>query len=108
MDHGEASSQAIHAAQLSLLRCLEANPARLQEFLRSDSAGTVVVLTVPDQGHLERLSVLASRHDLPWAIFVETDYTKSPFDGNPTPTAIAIGPALKSRIKPLARSYPCL
>lgn len=108
MDHGEATAQAIHAAQVSLLRSIDTNPAILRDFLRCGSAGTVVVLVVPDQGHLERLSVLASRRDLPWAIFVETDYLKPPFGGNPTSTAIAIGPALKSRIKPLVRAYPCL
>lgn len=109
MDAGKLAAQSCHAARLSLLRYLQHHPARLTEFLDLNSAGTLVVLDAPTLDDLDRLAVLASRHDLPWALFVDSGHVLPPyFDGSPTPTALAIGPAVKQRIKPLVRNYPCL
>ena len=109
MDVGKLAAQACHAARLSLLRFLHHHPDRAVEFLDKNSTGSMVVLDVPTLTDLDRLVVLASRHDLPWALFVDSGHIMPPhFDGTPTPTALAIGPAEKARIKPLVRSYRCL
>ena len=109
MPPGKGAAQACHAARLSLLRYLQSAPDRLAEFLDKNSAGSVVVLDAPNLDDLERLAVLASRHDLPWALFIDSGHVTAPhFDGNPIPTALAIGPALKQRLKPLVRNYDCL
>ena len=72
-----------------------------------NSAGSVVVLDVPTRDDLDRLAVLASRRDLPWALFVDSGHVLLPhFDGSLVPTALAIGPAEKAQIKPLVRHYP--
>lgn len=109
MDTGKAIAQACHAARLSLLRYLHHNPSQLTEFLDRNSIGSMVALDAPNLEHLERLSLLASRHDLPWALFVDSGHVLPPsFDGSPIPTALAIGPATKRQIAPLVRNYPCL
>jgi peptidyl-tRNA hydrolase len=109
MDLGKAAAQACHAARLSLLRFLQHHPDRAAEFLAKNSAGTVVVLDAPCLRDLDYVAVLASRHDLPWALFVDSGHVLPPhFDRSPIPTALAIGPADKRRIKPLVRRYSCL
>ena len=101
MSAGKAAAQACHAARLSLLRFLEQQPDRAAEFLQANSVGSVVVLDAPTFADLDRAAVLASRHDLPWALFLDSDHGSSPI-----PTALAIGPADRRRIKPLVRHYP--
>ena len=109
MDVGKASAQACHAARLSLLRYLQHHPDRLAEFLERNSTGSVVVLDAPTLDDLEHLAVVASRHDLPWALFVDSGHILPPhFDGSAIPTALAIGPAVKQRIKPIVRNFACL
>lgn len=107
MDAGKAAAQACHAARLSLLHYLQQHPDQASEFLMKNSAGSVVVLDVPTRDDLDRLAVLASRRDLPWALFVDSGHVLLPhFDGSLVPTALAIGPAEKAQIKPLVRHYP--
>ena len=109
MDVGKAAAQACHAARLSLLRFLQNQPDRAAEFLTANSAGSMVVLDAPTLADLDHVAVLASRHELPWALFVDSGHILPPhFDGSPIPTALAIGPADKRRIKPLVRRYACL
>src|SRR5689334_10698332 len=109
MDVGKAAAQACHAARLSLLRFLQHHPDRANEFLSMNSCGSMVVLDAPTLADLDRAAVIASRHDLPWAMFVDSGHLLPPhFDGSPIPTALAIGPAEKHRIKPLVRRYACL
>jgi len=102
-------AQVAHAARLSLLRYLQHNPDRLNEFLAKNSVGTLVVLEAANLHDLNNLSVRATRHDLPWGLFVDSGHVLPPyFDGSPVPTALAIGPAVKSEIKPLVRLYRCV
>jgi len=69
----------------------------------------MVVLDAPTLADLDHMAVLASYHDLPWALFTDSGHVLPPhFDGTPTTTALAIGPAEKRRIKPLVRHYRCL
>lgn len=109
MDAGKAAAQAVHAARLSLLRHLQHHPDQAVEFLDRNSIGSVVVLDAPTLTDLERLATLAALHELPWAMFVDSEHVLPPhFDGSPITTALAIGPAQQSRIKPLVRKYRCL
>jgi len=109
MDAGKLAAQCCHAARLSLLAYLQHNPDRLTEFLQANSVGTMVVLDAPSLGDLEKLSVLASRRRLPWALFVDSGHICPPyFDGSPIPTSLAIGPADRQQIKPLVRAYRCV
>jgi peptidyl-tRNA hydrolase len=109
MDVGKAAAQAVHAARLSLLHFLQNQPDRASEFIRLNCAGTVVVLDAPTLADLDHLAVVAARHDLPWALFVDSGHVLLPhFDGSRIPTALAIGPAEKRRIKPLVRRFSSL
>lgn len=109
MPPGKLAAQACHAARLALLRFIQHNPTRLTEFLDRNSAGSIVVLDAPSLDDLEIASVKASRRDLPWALFVDSEHVMPPhFDGSPTPTALAIGPAAKQQIAPLVRNFRCL
>ena len=106
MSPGKGAAQACHAARLSLLHYLHHHPDQASEFLAKNSAGSVVVLDAPTLDDLDRLAVLASRRDLPWALFTDSGHVLLPhFDGSPTTTALAIGPAEKAQIKPLVRHY---
>jgi peptidyl-tRNA hydrolase len=109
MSPGKMATQCCHAARLSLLSYLQHHPTRTLEFLSANSVGSMVVLDAPGLGDLDDLSVLASRHDLPWALFVDSGHVMLPFfDGSPIPTVLAIGPASKAQIAPLVRNYRCL
>jgi len=109
MDRGKLAAQCGHAARLSLLQFLRDNPHYLSEFLDRNSVGTLVVLEAPNLHHLHELSLTASQHGLPWALFVDSGHILPPhFDGTPIETALAIGPAIQQRIKPLLRAYRCV
>ena len=109
MDAGKAAAQAVHAARLSLLRHLQNHPDQAVEFHDRNSIGSFVVLDATTLTDIERLATLATLHELPWAMFVDSEHVLLPhFDGSPITTALAIGPAQQSRIKPLVRKYRCL
>jgi peptidyl-tRNA hydrolase len=109
MSPGKLAAQCCHAARLSLLHYLRLHSDRQLEFIERNSVGSVVVLDVPDLTDLNHLSIMARRHRLPWALFVDSGHILLPhFDGSPIPTALAIGPAEKQQIKPLVRRYRCL
>ena len=109
MPPGKLAAQCCHAARLSLLRYLQNHPDHLSEFLARNSVSTLVVLDAPGLRDLDKLAIQASRHTLPWALFVDSGHILLPhFDGSPIPTALAIGPAPKEQIKPLVRAYQCL
>jgi PTH2 family peptidyl-tRNA hydrolase len=111
MPRGKSDSQAAHAARLSLLTFLK-NTDRAHEFmdrcLAHGSIGSIVTLTAPDLGCLQALAAKANADGLPWALFVDRDHVCPPsFDGSPIITALAVGPALKTQVKPLFRKLKC-
>lgn len=109
MPPGKLAAQASHAARLSLLHYLQANPQHAADFRRLNSCGSAIVLAAPSLNDLERVADKAAHQGLPWALFEDSGHVLPPFfDGSPIITALAIGPAEKTRIKPLLRAYECL
>ena len=106
MPPGKSIAQSCHAARLSLLRFLKLHPERADEFITLNSAGTVVILDAPDLSSLHKMAASAAQARLPWALFVDSGHVCPPsFDGSSIPTALAIGPALRSQLRPITRAY---
>jgi PTH2 family peptidyl-tRNA hydrolase len=98
MTPGKAASQAGHAFLSSYLR---ADPDTARAYV-ADGGGTKVVLAVPDEPALWQAYKRACDADLPCALWTESGHVMPPtFDGSPIVTAVGIGPADRSRIKPI-------
>lgn len=102
MTPGKAASQAGHAFLASYLK---SEPDAAQDFVK-DGGGTKIVLAVPDEATLWQAYKRASDANLPCALWVEEGHVMPPsFDGPPIVTAVGIGPAERSRIRPIVREF---
>jgi PTH2 family peptidyl-tRNA hydrolase len=108
MPPGKLAAQATHAARLSLLRYLKHHPERLDEFIDLNSCGSMVVLVAKGLPQLEHARDAADAADLPCALFVDSAHVLPPhFDGAPVPTALAIGPAPRERMRDITKRFRC-
>lgn len=108
MPPGKMASQAIHASRLSMLRYLQANPARAEEFLRLNTCGSAVTLLARNLGDLERAQAQARDAGLPHALFIDSGHIMPPhFDGGPVTTALAIGPAPRELMRAITKRFRC-
>lgn len=104
MTAGKAASQASHAFLDSFLTA----PQDIARSYLADG-GTKIVLAVPGERELCDLLHKAKTQKLPCAMVVEQDHVMPPhFDGSPIPTAVGIGPLLRSEAKRLAKGWPLL
>lgn len=104
MNHGKAASQAGHAFLDSFLTA----PPDLKDAYIADG-GTKIVLCVPGEEELCDVFFRAKQAKLPCAMVIEQDHIMPPhFDGSPLPTAIGIGPILRSQAKSLTKGLPLL
>jgi len=117
---GKAAAQALHAACLSLLRRVSADPSAADAFLRDGCCGAAVVVVAPGLPELEEARARADAAGLPAALFWDSGHVprRRPagggpaepnpnFTGDPVPTALAVGHAPRSAVRPLARGFPC-
>ena len=99
MTAGKAASQAGHAFLDSFLTA----PTDITEAYLADG-GTKIVLTVPGERQLVDAFHKAKAARLPCAMVVEQNHVMPPsFDGSPIPTAIGIGPVMRSQAREITR-----
>ena len=99
MSAGKLASQAVHAGRLCLLKFMQKYPHRIQEFIDCNTAGSVVVLRAKNASVFDKLSAKVEEAGLISVRFEDSGHVMLPhFDGSPTLTAMAIGPARKEDI----------
>lgn len=104
MTTGKAASQAGHA----FLDSHSCAPPEARRAYAQDG-GTKVVLTVPDEGSLAGLLHSAKMAGVPCSMVVEQNHVMPPhFDGSPIPTAVGVGPLLRSQARTLMRRLPLM
>ena len=104
MTTGKAASQASHAFLDSFLTA----PPDLTKAYLADG-GTKIVLSVPGERELCDLLHKAKMAKLPCAMVIEQDHVMPPhFDGSPIPTAVGIGPILRSQARKITKGLPLL
>lgn len=101
MTAGKAVSQAAHAAVQTSLACIWSQPNRFEEY-QAESFGTKVCLIATHEDELKQLLFLAQQRNIPCALIEDSGH-KSFFDGQPTITALGIGPLLKHEMPELKR-----
>lgn len=103
MTPGKAAAQAGHAFCHTLLSC---SPELLHAYHAGD-LGTKVCLQARDLAHIQTLHERATALGLP--NFLVTDHGHAAFrDGQPTVTALGVGPATREQVKHLLKSLPLL
>ena len=108
MPAGKMSSQAIHAARLSMLIYLRDNPSRAEEFIRLNTCGSAVTLLARNLGDLERARTEANAAGLPCALFADSGHIMPPsFSGELIVTALAIGPAPRAVMRAITKRFRC-
>lgn len=109
MERGKLASQTGHATRISLLKFLQQNPSRLDEFVELGSCGSIVVLKAKNLGLLEAAQAQAEASGLPTHAFVDRDHVipGTAFDGSPVKTVLAIGPAPRDAMRAITRKFQC-
>ena len=100
MRPGKAASQAGHAFLDAFLK----SDLKTQARYFSNGEGTKVVLEAEDEVALRELHARAFELGLPCSLVVESGHVLPPvFDGSSIITALGIGPASRSVLRPLLR-----
>lgn len=106
MPTGKLAAQASHASRLSLLHFIKQNPHRLDEFIEANVAGSMVVLKCKNLSQLEKSFEQAKQANFPCAMFTDSNHILPPFfDGSPTVTALAVGPAKKEDMRFITKKF---
>lgn len=105
MTPGKTASQAGHAYLGAYIQALQQNPSLAAEYTADhpDSPGTKVCLESNLAGIMRAVDE-AKRLGIPHFLVVDSG-CKNFFDGQPTVTALGIGPARKDEIKTITRRF---
>lgn len=106
MSVGKIVSQAGHAYVGAFLR---ADPSIIKEYHKEfpSSPGTKICLNCPSFEHLLRAEELAKESNLPFFRVVDSGCANF-FNGEPTITALGIGPATKNQIAHITKKFQLL
>lgn len=107
MEEGKIASQAGHAFLGAYLQCQD--PKVLVDYHRDfpKSPGTKVCLQVPNLVELHRIANAAREAGLPTYIVVDSGCPNF-FDGQPTVTALGIGPCRRDQIQHITKKLKLL
>lgn len=105
MSPGKIASQAGHAYLDSYLACLSTNPQQAAEY-KEDHHGIKVCLRAKNLASLYRAKDEADKLNIPNALITDLGYTC--FEGQPTITALGLGPARQDQIKQITRRFQLL
>lgn len=106
MTSGKLASQVSHASRLSLLNFVRKNPHAIDEFIKLNSAGSVVVLHAKNATILSKIYEQAQSEGLPSALFKDSGHIMPPFfDGSPVITGLGLGPATKESMRHLTKKF---
>lgn len=94
MGTGKVASQAGHAYLGAFLKA----PKEIQEAYHIDGIGTKVCLACPTLSHLQTAYETAVSLGLPASYIVDSG-CENFFNGDPTPTAVGIGPITRAQSK---------
>lgn len=112
MPPGKLASQAGHAFSIAATRFVcgaGAAPCELRRRAAIVSDCTRVVLTGRHAGLLQQIHERAVEQGLPAALFEDSGHVLAPhFDGSAIVTALGLGPAPRSLLRPLVRRLPCV
>jgi len=106
MSAGKTASQLSHAAVQTILNCIKQDPDREKEY-HSDGIGTKVCLAVPSLREILKAYEQAQQSGLPCALITDSGH-QSFFNGEPTVTALGIGPATRSEVNHITRKFPLI
>ena len=104
MPPGKAAAQAGHAFLEAFFAAQQHDPDSAASY-RADPPGTKVTLTARSEEHLLRLADRAAAAGLAPVLITDSGHILPPhFDGGPVLTALGIGPARASAVRPFLRS----
>ena len=106
MSPGKIASQAGHAYLGALLQCQELNPQLSAEYLKS-FPGTKVCLKAKHLDALLRAEAQARSAGIPCSLITDSGCSNF-FNGQPTTTALGLGPANENQIKHITRRFELL
>lgn len=107
MDIGKISSQAGHAYLGAYLQCTDTQ--LLKEYHKEfpQSPGTKICLGCPSLDHLLQIEQLAKESGISYYKVIDSG-CKNFFNGEPTITALGLGPATKNKIKHIIKKLKLL
>lgn len=113
MPAGKLASQAAHASRLSFLKYLQSLPddqrtQAIETFITLNSCGSAITVRAKNLAQMFAARDAAEAAGLPWALFSDSGHVMPPhFTGEPIITALAIGPAPRSEIRPITKKFRC-
>jgi peptidyl-tRNA hydrolase len=107
MDAGKIASQAGHAYLGAFLQCKDSNAINAYHSEFPASPGTKIALRVPDLDQLLMAEQQAKEVGLSFFRVVDSG-CKNFFNGEPTVTALGIGPATKAQIQHITKRFKLL
>jgi PTH2 family peptidyl-tRNA hydrolase len=105
MSPGKIASQAGHAYLDAYVETLKQRPQVAQEY-KEDHHGIKVCLRAKRLADLERAYAEAIKLGIPAALITDLGYTC--FNGQPTVTALGLGPAKQEEIKQITKRFQLL
>lgn len=106
MSPGKIASQAGHAYLGAFLKCRDLNSQLLAEYLK-DFPGTKVCLQSRNLDFLLRANAEAEQSGIPCSLITDSGCPDF-FAGEPTVTALGLGPARNADIKHITRRFQLL
>ena len=109
MEHGKQCSQISHAILGSFLQCQVSTPDVIKEYHKDfpNSPGTKVCLKVKSLDKLLQAEQQAKEANIPYFRVVDSGCANF-FNGEPTITALGIGPATKQQIQHITKKFQLL
>lgn len=107
MEAGKIASQAGHAFLGAFLNCKDQNAITEYHKDFPKSPGTKICLKVPSLTELHRIAYEAKAAGLSTYVVVDSGCPNF-FDGQPTVTALGIGPATKEQIQHITKNLKLL
>ena len=106
MGAGKLASQAGHAYLSSFIAAQTFLPSVAASYA-AESPGTKVCLSAPTLESLLRALEQARSSGIPYALITDSGHS-SFFDGQPTITALGLGPARRDQVKHITRQFKLL
>ncbi len=101
MNRGKIAAQAGHAYLDAFLEAQRLRPESIPEY--KTRHGIKVCMRAKNLAQLERAFAEAKRAGIPCALITDLGYTQ--FEGQPTVTALGIGPARKSEVHSFLKRF---